>query len=152
MLNVGDSAPGFCLKDSGENKVCLKDFRGKKVVLYFYPKNNTPGCTMEAIDFSALKGEFEKEDAVILGVSKDSCESHQRFVDKHSLTVKLLSDPDHLVQEEYGVWAPKKFMGKEFLGTVRSTFLIGEDGKIVHVWSPVKVNGHAKEVLEWLRV
>jgi len=143
----GSKAPDFCLLDSKKKKHCLEDYRGKWVVLYFYPKDNTPGCTLEAIDFSKLKDEFKKKDAVILGISKDSCESHQKFVDSKGLTITLLSDEDHKIQEKYGVWKPKVFMGREFLGTVRSTFLIDKKGIIKNMWSKVSVLGHAKEVL-----
>lgn len=148
LLDEGMKAPAFTLKDADENYVTLKDFRGKNVVLYFYPKDNTPGCTTEALDFTDLKSEFEKNDTAIMGISRDSCISHQNFIDKKNLTIKLLSDPDSSVQKKYGVWRPKKFMGREFLGTVRSTFLIGKDGRIKKYWDKVKAKGHAKEVLE----
>ena len=141
-------APDFCLPDSAKKDHCLKEYKGKWVVVYFYPKDNTPGCTLEAIDFSRLKAEFIKKKAVILGISKDSCESHQKFVDRQGLTITLLSDADHKVQEKYGIWRPKVFMGREFLGTVRSTFLIDPKGKIARIWDPVSVKGHAKEVLD----
>ena len=148
---IGKEAPGFTLRDSSERHVSLGDFRGKKVVLYFYPKDNTPGCTLEAMDFSALKEEFGEAGAVVLGVSRDTCESHQKFIDSKGLTIMLLSDPDAKVQKLYGVWKPKKFMGREFLGTVRSTFLIDGKGIVRHAWDPVKVRGHAKEVLGKVR-
>lgn len=147
VVAEGVLAPLFCLKDAYEGKKCLKDLAGKWVVLYFYPKDNTPGCTLEAIDFSRLKEGFRGLGAVVLGVSKDSCESHQKFIDKKGLTITLLSDPDSKVQKSYGVWKPKKFMGKEFVGTVRTTFLINPEGRIVKVWDKVKVAGHAEEVL-----
>ena len=143
-------APDFTLLDAQGKKISLKDFRGKKVVLYFYPRDNTPGCTIEAMDFTKLKGEFAKKNAMVIGISKDSCESHQRFIDKKSLDVILLSDEDHSVQERYDVWKPKKFMGKEFMGTVRSTFLIDEKGEIIKEWRKVSVMNHAKTVLESL--
>jgi len=148
MSKEGEEAPVFCLKNSDGEDVCLDDFDGKKVVLYFYPKDNTPGCTIEALDFSALKAEFAKKKVVILGVSKDSCESHKKFIDKQDLTISLLSDPDSEVQKSYGVWRPKKFMGREFLGTIRTTFLIGADGVIDKVWDGVNAKGHAEEVLK----
>lgn len=141
-------APSFNLKDQDEKLVSLNEYKGKNIVLYFYPKDNTPGCSLEAMDFSALKDEFKKNNTVILGVSKDSCKSHQNFIDKKKLTIRLLSDPDSEVQKKYGVWRPKKFMGREFIGTIRSTFLIDSKGKVNKVWDPVKVKGHAKEVLE----
>jgi len=148
MLKEGDKAPIFCLKNAEGKEVCLSDFAGKKVVLYFYPRDNTPGCTIEAQDFSAFKDQFAKKKVVILGVSKDSCESHKKFVDKKDLTITLLSDSESKIQKLYGVWRPKKFMGREFLGTVRTTFLIGVDGVVDKVWDGVKAKGHAEEVLQ----
>ncbi len=145
-MNEGDNAEDFCLKDADGKNVCLKDYRGRWVVLYFYPKDLTPGCTLEALDFSTLKKDFEKKNAVILGVSKDSCESHQKFIDKKKLTIRLLSDPDSMIQKKFGVWRLKKFMGKEFTGTIRTTFLINPTGKIKKIWEKVKVRGHASEV------
>jgi peroxiredoxin Q/BCP len=150
-VSQGMGAPEFCLDDSYNKKVCLKAYRGKNVVLYFYPKDNTPGCTMEGLDFSRLKDKFSNADAVILGISKDSCESHQKFIDKHGLTITLLSDPDSAVQKKYGVWRMKKFMGREFMGTVRSTVLVDPKGKVTHVWDKVKVKGHAEDVLKKLK-
>ena len=145
-LNVGDNAPDFCLPDQNENTVCLKDFKGKWVVLYFYPKDNTTGCTREAIDFTEHLHEFEKLNAVVLGVSPDSVKSHQNFVKKHNLKVTLLSDPEHKVLQAYGVWQLKKMYGREYYGVVRSTFIIDPDGKIAHIWRKVKVKGHVEEV------
>jgi thioredoxin-dependent peroxiredoxin len=150
-LAAGMAAPGFCLKDAYEDEVCLKEYAGRWTVLYFYPKDNTPGCTLEAMDFSDLKGGFEGEGATVLGVSSDSCRSHQDFIDKRKLTIRLLSDPDAAVHKAYGVWKPKKFLGKEFLGTVRTTFIIGPGGNIARVWPKVDVRGHAKDVLDGLR-
>lgn len=148
VLQEGDQAPEFCLPDSTGQTVCLKDFRGKYVVLYFYPKDKTPGCTMEAKDFTGLKPEFEKKNTVILGVSKDSIRSHQNFIEGKKLKITLLSDEDTTVQQKYGVWRKKKFMGREYTGTVRSTFLIDPKGKIVKIWDGVKVRGHAREVFD----
>ena len=152
MFKEGDKAPEFTLKDANEKEVSLKDFRGKWIVLYFYPKDNTPGCTIEAIDFTALKKEFEKKNAVILGVSKDNCKSHQKFIDGKKLTIMLLSDEDTKVNQKYGVWRLKKFMGREYMGTHRSTFLIDPKGKIAKIWEGVSPDGHAKEVLETLKM
>ncbi len=149
-LKIGQTAPDFCLLNQSEEKVCLKNFRGKWVVLYFYPKDNTPGCTIEALDFTKLKPEFESLNAVVLGVSKDSCQSHQKFISGKKLTIILLSDLETEVQKKYGVWRPKKFMGKEFLGTIRSTFLIDPEGKIARVWDGMKALGHAQAVLKEL--
>lgn len=146
-LNVGDNAPVFCLQDHSKTERCLKEFAGKKVVVYFYPKDNTPGCTLEAMDFSALKGEFERSNTIILGISRDSCDSHQKFIDKKGLTITLLSDTDSDIQKKYGVWRKKSFMGKEFVGTIRSTFLLDRNGKIARIWDPVNVKGHAEDVL-----
>jgi len=150
-LKVGRPAPDFCLLNQNEESVCLKDFRGKWVVIFFYPKDNTPGCTIEATDFTKLKSKFESMNAVILGVSKDNCKSHQKFITGKKLTIILLSDPATEVQKLYGAWRPKKFMGKEFLGTVRSTFLIDPQGKIARIWDGVSAKGHAQEVWEELR-
>lgn len=150
-IEEGQDAPGFCLPDADEQKRCLRDYRGKWVVLYFYPKDGTPGCTLEAMDFSRLKDRFESQNAVILGVSKDTCQSHQKFIDRRALTILLLSDPDAHVQKDYGVWRPKKMMGREFLGTVRSTFLVDPRGKVSKVWDGVRARGHAEAVLAALK-
>lgn len=141
-------APDFVLHDTHGRQISLKEFTGKKVVLYFYPKDNTPGCTLEAMAFTKYQQDFDKLGAVILGVSQDSCQSHQTFTKNKKLTITLLSDPDHKVMKLYGVWRLKKFLGKEFLGTMRSTFLIDEKGKIIHVWDNVSAKGHAEEVLD----
>lgn len=144
-------APDFTLKDSDENDVSLSDFRGKAVVLYFYPKDDTPGCTTQAVDFTRLEKEFASAGAMVIGISKDSCESHRKFRKKRSLSVLLLSDPDAEVQKKYGVWKPKKFMGREFLGTERSTFLIDKDGNMVKEWRAVNPDGHAAMLLEEIK-
>ena len=147
----GEMAPEFCLPDAEGKEHCLSDFRGKWVVLYFYPKDNTSGCTKEAIGFTEKKNDFEKEGAVIIGISKDSPKSHARFIEKHNLNILLLSDEGHLVIERYGAWGKKKLYGKEHWGTVRSTFLIDPEGKVVREWRKVKVAGHVDEVLDTLR-
>jgi peroxiredoxin Q/BCP len=147
-LNEGDIAPDFCLKNQDEENICLRDFKGKKIVLYFYPKDNTPGCSMEAMTFTRYKDEFEKYNTTIIGVSKDSCDSHKKFIENKNLNITLISDIDKDIQKKYGVWRLKKFMGREFMGTVRSTFLIDEDGKIRKIWDKVKVKDHVEEVLE----
>jgi len=149
-LEPGMPAPDFTLKDAGEQSITLSALRGRWVVLYFYPKDNTPGCTTEALDFSALKDRFAEMNAVVLGVSPDSCKSHRNFTEKKALTVTLLSDPDHAVMSSYGVWQLKKLYGREFMGVVRTTFLIDPDGNIAHIWPKVKVKGHAEQVLETL--
>ena len=147
----GERAPDFCLPDAEGKKHCLGDFRGKWVVLYFYPRDNTSGCTREAVAFTEMKKDFEKEGAVIIGISKDSPKSHARFIEKHGLDILLLSDEDHSVIERYGAWGKKKLYGKEHWGTVRSTFLIDPEGRIVREWRKVKVDGHAQAVLEALK-
>jgi peroxiredoxin Q/BCP len=146
MINVGDKAPQFCLPDKDGRQVCLKDFEGKWLVLYFYPKDNTSGCTLEAVHFTRVRNALKKMGAEIAGVSPDSTESHCRFADKHKIKVRLLSDTDHQVLESYGVWQKKKLYGREFWGVVRSTFLIDPEGKIRYVWRKVKVAGHVEDV------
>ena len=150
-LNEGDIAPDFCLKNQDEEDICLKDFLGRNVVLYFYPKDNTPGCSMEAMTFTRYKEEFEKINTTIVGVSKDSCDSHRKFIENKNLNITLISDENKEIQEKYGVWRLKKFMGREFMGTVRSTFLIDNKGKIIKIWDKVKVKGHVEEVLETIK-
>ena len=145
-LAVGDSAPDFCLPDSDGKEICLKDLKGKWIVLYFYPKDNTPGCTLEAVHFTREMAEFAGKDAVILAVSPDSQKSHCNFRDKHSLKITLLSDPEHIVLEEYGVWVLKKMYGREYHGVERSTFLIDPEGRIAFEWRKVKVQGHVEAV------
>jgi peroxiredoxin Q/BCP len=150
MIEVGEKAPRFCLPDKDNNRVCTKDFKGKWLLLYFYPKDNTSGCTMEATYFTKAKAQFEKLNSVILAVSPDSPESHCKFADKHGLKITLLSDPDHKVLESYGVWQKKKMYGKEFWGVIRSTYLIDPEGKIRYLWPKVKVAGHVEEVKDKL--
>ena len=150
MIQAGAKAPGFCLPDGEEREVCLNDFAGRWVVLYFYPKDNTKGCTLEALDFTAAKEDFAAQNAVIIGVSRDSCKSHANFAQKHDLDLILLSDPERRVHEQYGVWQLKKMYGKESFGTVRSTFLIDPDGVVRFVWEKVKVADHTSRVLEKL--
>ena len=151
MVGAGEAAPDFELPDGEGRKVRLSAFKGKKVVVYFYPKDDTPGCTIEAVDFTRLRADYEKAGAVVLGISKDSCASHVKFTEKYGLTVMLLSDEDASVQKMYGVWRPKTFMGREFLGTARVTFLLDGKGKVAKVRDPVKPEGHAEEVLEEIR-
>ena len=147
-LDEGDNAPDFCLKNQDEENICLRDFKGKNVVLYFYPKDNTPGCSLEAMAFTKYKSEFEKFNTTIIGASKDSCDSHKKFIKNKNLNITLISDIDKKIQERYGVWRLKKFMGREFMGTVRTTFLIDTNGKIRKIWDKVKVRGHVEDVLE----
>jgi len=145
-IKVGAEAPNFCLPDKDNKEVCLNDFKGKFVVLYFYPKDNTPGCTTEAIGFTGILPELQKLDTVVIGISPDSPESHAKFIKKKNLKVTLLSDVDKKVIKEYGKWAKIKFRGKEYMGVVRSTFLINPNGKIVHTWPKVSVKGHPEDV------
>jgi peroxiredoxin Q/BCP len=148
MISEGSKAPAFSLKDQAGNAVKLGDFAGKQVVLYFYPKDNTPGCTTEACDFRDQHSKLQKAGAIVLGVSPDSDKSHQKFIDKFSLPFPLLVDTDHSVAEKYGAWGEKSLYGRKFMGIIRSTFLIGADGKVKKVWPKVKVAGHVDEVLE----
>lgn len=150
-IQVGQPAPEFNTPDANGNTVKLSDFAEKWLILYFYPKDNTPGCTTEAKDFSEYVDEFKNLNAEILGVSTDSQASHCKFIQKQNLTINLLSDPDHELAETYGVWKLKKFMGKEYMGIERTTFLIAPDGKIAHIWSKVKVKEHAAAVLNYLK-
>ncbi len=147
---VGTKAPEFTLPDDQNNTVALKNLRGKKVILYFYPKDETPGCTREACDFRDSFDQFKKKNALIFGVSKDSVTSHQKFKNNHSLPFALLADETGAVCEQYGVWVEKNMMGKKYMGIERTTFLIDENGKISHVWPKVKVDGHVTELLETL--
>ena len=146
-LNIGDNAPGFSLPDTNENEISNNDFTGKWLVLYFYPKDNTSGCTVEAIDFTAKIKEFANLNAAVVGVSPDSCKSHQNFTRKHDLKVNLLSDPEKKMLQEYGVWQEKSMYGRKYMGVVRTTYLVNPNGKIAAIWPKVKVKGHAEEVL-----
>ena len=147
MPAIGQPAPSFTLPRDGGTNVSLADYAGQIVVLYFYPKDDTPGCTTEAIDFSAEAEAFAKAGAVVLGVSRDTVKKHEKFRDKHGLKVALLADEDGAVCEAYGVWVEKSMYGRSYMGIERTTFLIGRDGKITRVWDKVKVKDHAAEVL-----
>ena len=144
-------APSFCLPDEEGKEVCIEDYRGKYLILYFYPKDNTSGCTREAKDFSQHIEEFEKLNACVVGISPDSIESHRKFKEKHDLKVKLLSDESKDVLKKYGVWQLKKMYGRTYYGVVRSTFLISPEGEIIHEWRKVKVDGHVDDVLKKLK-
>ena len=144
-------AKNFTLKDQSGENVSLKDFFGKLVVLYFYPKDDTPGCTIEAIDFTILKKDFESLGTVIVGISPDSEKSHCNFIEKHNLGVILLSDPDKKVMKSYQAYGKKILYGKEVEGVIRSTFLINPQGEIVHSWKNIKVEGHVQQVLDKLK-
>ena len=150
LLQIGQKAPNFSAQDQNSNTASLDDFRDRWLVLYFYPKDDTPGCTVEAIDFTALKEQFGELGAAIIGVSPDSEESHCKFIAKHNLGLQLLSDPERKVTEAYHVWRLKKFMGKEYMGVVRSTFLIAPDGNLAYIWNNVRAKGHAAKVLQKL--
>jgi len=145
-LKVGDTAPDFCLPDKDNKNVCLTDFKGKYVIVYFYPKDNTPGCTTEAIGFTGILPHFQKLNADVIGISPDSPESHAKFIEKKNLKITLLSDLDKEVIKSFGKWGKKTFRGKEYIGVTRSTFLINPDGKIAHIWPNVSVKGHPEEV------
>jgi peroxiredoxin Q/BCP len=147
-LSVGAKAPEFTLPRDGGGTISLKDFRKRKLVLYFYPKADTPGCTKESIAFSKLRGAFAKANTDILGVSADSVKAQDAFKAKHDLSVPLASDEKREMLAAYGVWGEKSMYGRTYMGTMRTTFLIGADGRIARVWSNVKVNGHAEQVLE----
>lgn len=146
-LKEGDKAPEFTALSSGGGKVSLSDFKGKSVILYFYPRDNTPGCTKEACAFRDEFAAFKKKGAVVLGVSTDSAKSHDKFVAKQKLPFTLLADEDKKIVQAYGVWGEKRFMGMKFIGTHRVTFLIGPDGRIKKIWPKVKPAQHAQEVL-----
>ncbi len=149
MLEAGQQAPQFTCPNQDSEDVSLSQFAGEKnVILYFYPKDDTPGCTTEALDFTALINEFDAADAVVLGVSKDSVAKHQKFIAKRDLKVQLLSDESGELCENYGVWGLKKFMGREFMGINRTTYIIDKTGVIREVYPKVKVKGHADAVLE----
>ncbi len=150
MLEVGTKAPQFTLSDQYGKSISLSDFLGKKVVLYFYPKDNTPGCTRQACDFALHYGAFEGRNVAVIGVSKDSSASHLKFAEKYNLPFVLLSDPEHTVLEAYGVWQEKKLYGKVSMGVVRSTYLINEEGVIEKVMPKVKPDTNAEEILAYL--
>lgn len=143
--------PNFCLPNQDGKQVCLKDFNGKWIVLYFYPKDDTPGCTIEGMEFSSKAKDFEKLGAKIIGISPDSGKSHCKFIEKHKLKIELLSDENKKVINQFDAWGKKKFYGKEYEGVLRSTFLINPGGKIVNEWRSVKPEGHAEEVLNKLK-
>ena len=147
MLREGEKAPKFSLPQSGGGKVQLSDFKGRILVLYFYPRADTEGCTKEAIDFSRLAKSFDKIGASVVGVSADALKAIERFRDKHKLSVVLATDETHQMLEAYGVWAEKSMYGRTFMGVIRATFLIAPDARIARIWPKVKVTGHADEVL-----
>jgi thioredoxin-dependent peroxiredoxin len=151
MLETGDKAPNFNLPVNGGGTLSLKDLKGKAVVMYFYPKDMTPGCTTEAQDFRDHIKDFQKAGAVVVGVSKDSVKRHDNFVEKQALPFQLISDENGTLCEDFGVWAEKSMYGRKYMGIIRATFIIDAKGVIRHVWPKVKVKGHAEDVLETLK-
>ena len=151
MLKINTKAPDIILPSTSKENYSLKDSIGKFVVIYFYPKDDTPGCTIVTNDFNKLLSKFKKLDCEIYGISKDNLKSHDKFRDKYKIKFDLLADEDLKVLKKYKVWGKKKFMGKEFMGIIRTTFLIDKKGKIIKIWDNVKVKDHAKEVLETLK-
>lgn len=146
-LAEGQKAPAFRLPRDGGNVVTLSDYAGQKLVLFFYPRADTPGCTREAIDFTRLKDAFTAAGTAVLGISADPLKAQEKFRDKHSLSIPLISDEQHEMLEAYGAWGQKSMYGKSFLGILRTTVLVGPDGKVAKVWRNVRVDGHADEVL-----
>ena len=151
MLKINSKAPNFILSSTSKDKYSLRDSIGKFVVIYFYPKDDTPGCTIETNDFNKLIPKFEKLNCEVYGISKDSIKSHDKFKNKYKIKFDLLSDQEIKVLKKYKVWGKKKFMGREFMGTIRSTFLVDKTGKIIKIWDNVKVKDHAKEVFDTLK-
>lgn len=147
-LKVGDKAPAFSLKNTDGKTVKLSDFKGKKVVIYFYPRDMTPGCTVEACGFRDDYAQLKKRSVEILGVSGDDQASHQKFTEKYSLPFTLLSDPDHTMMEKYGAWGEKSMYGKKFMGILRITYVIDEEGKIAHIFKKVKTDTHSQDVIK----
>ncbi|WPY01026.1 Peroxiredoxin [Candidatus Trichorickettsia mobilis] len=150
-LNIGDIAPDFTMPIKDGTEITLSKLKGKIVVLYFYPKDDTPGCTLEAQAFNILKPEFAKINAVIIGISKDNISSHNKFQDKYCLQFDLASDADSDTCQRYGVWVEKSMYGKKYMGINRATFIIDQTGKIKHIWSKVSIDGHAQEVLDFCK-
>ena len=151
-LNIGDIAPDFSLPKSKGGQIKLSELKGKFIVLYFYPKDDTPGCTLEARDFNQLRSEFEKRDAIIIGISKDDLNSHDNFKDKHCLEFDLVSDNESDTAERYGVWGKQSVLGVfKYTGIARTSFLIDKQGKIAYIWRNVSVSGHAAEVLNKIK-
>ena len=151
MLKTNTKAPDFKLPSTSKDKYSLKDSIGKYVVIYFYPKDDTPGCTIETNDFNKLLSKFKKLECKVYGISKDNLKSHDKFRDKYKIKFDLLADEELTVLKKYKVWGKKKFMGREFMGIIRTTFLIDKKGKIIKIWENVKVKDHAKDVLETIK-
>lgn len=152
LPKIGNLAPAFTLQNQAGEKVSLKDFKGKKnVVVYFYPKASTPGCTVQACGIRDSKRALAKLDTVVLGISPDPQKRLQNFIDKQALNFDLLSDEDHKIADKYGAWGPKKFMGREFDGILRSSFIVGKDGKLKHIMDKVKTKTHHDDVIDWIK-
>ena len=151
MLTIGDKAPDFSLKDENGNNISRSNLEGKKTILYFYPKDDTPGCTLETKDFSKLYKRFKSLKYEVVGISKDDIKSHLSFKKKYKVPFQLLSDEKVQVQKKYGVWGMKSFLGKKYMGTIRSTIAINKHGKILRVWPNVRVKNHAQEVLDFVK-
>ena len=152
MLEIGTEVPDFCLPNQDEEEICLRDIRGRWIILYFYPKDNTPGCTTEACDFTAALPDFEGLGAIVLGVSPDSPKKHRNFIEKKDLKITLLADEEKELCKLFGVWQLKKNYGREYMGVVRSTFLIDPDGNLAAKWEKVRVKGHIDQVKAELEV
>jgi len=152
MLKVGDNIPDFCSQNQDEEEICFRDIKGRWIVLYFYPKDNTPGCTTQACDFTNSYDDFGNLNTSILGVSPDGPKKHRNFIDKKNLKITLLADEEKELCKLFGVWQLKKFMGKEYMGVVRTTFIINPDGKVAKVWEKVRVKGHIDNVKEELEL
>ena len=151
MIEIGSKAPDFCLPNQDETEICLRDLSGKWIILYFYPKDNTPGCTTEACEFTKAEPDFSALDAIILGVSPDSPKKHRNFIEKKSLGITLLSDEEKELCQSYGVWQLKKMCGKEYMGVVRTTYLIDPNGVVQKRWDKVRVKGHVEAVKNYLK-
>jgi len=151
MLEIGDAIPAFCVPNQDEEEICFRDIKGRWAVIYFYPKDNTPGCTTEACDFTEALPDFSKLEAIVLGVSPDTPRKHRNFIEKKALKITLLADEDKSLCKSFGMWQLKKFMGREYMGVVRSTFLIAPDGTLAYKWEKVRVKGHVAEVKEKLQ-
>ena len=151
MISIGDNAPQFTLSTNGEGQFSLADAAGKYLILYFYPKDDTPGCTKEAIGFSEASAAFDTQNAMVVGVSRDTVKKHDKFVGKYDLRIPLISDEEGGLCEAFGTWVEKNMYGKTYMGIERATFLISPDGKVLHIWRKVKVPGHVEEVLAQLQ-
>ena len=151
MISIGDNAPQFTLSTNGEGQFSLADAAGKYLILYFYPKDDTPGCTKEAIGFSEASTAFDAQNALVVGVSRDTVKKHDKFVGKYDLRIPLISDEEGSLCEAFSTWVEKSMYGKTYMGIERATFLISPDGKVLHIWRKVKVRGHVEEVLAQLQ-